>query len=731
MDSKGPECSKRSRSRPSEQEQSSINLYALTMNVEEALNAAAALEAHYGMQYGSSEGDNFGHPETPTIALQNISTSPNDSENVHLLIVHTKHCIAAQLVSCPNNNHHTATSLSPVLELGSVVSQAIIDEQAGEMSDPSTLSFLYGRDEVINCLTIVELEDQNICSRKLPSIETEAKSFIFSVIVGTNHSRVLVTEMMIHHNKTTGWSLEQLHVMLEALPVDSLAVAESIRRKNTKQSTVNQSSQDLIPFQPSGGVSRLSCTYNTTVNPLETETTYIWITYADGTIVRMHHAALFPSVWSEGGESNVSVDDLLSQYNHTALLRCQVMLPPGDDQHVNIVPLPKYYPSPLAPVSFTGGKHQTCYEALVFGKSDAFPTFCVYTSEDQFWEPEPIKKSDNFMVDVVFGGTKAIVGGVVGALRWASTNKDKATSDSAEMEQAIPSTPFPSIWSPPVKLFAGSEFHDVPRIVEDCAVDPDGHYAALSDSLGRVVLLDLSTKQIIRIWKGLRQANSAWVKSSLIQGHQGKSFLVIHSRQRRVVEVFAPRSEKRLASFQVNRDSALATAPTTFTFQKIQKENHLNGRDQSVFVLDSKEITGAASLLKSIDMAAILESARAQSTTEEEVEAVSSSREATMRVQHLKQLLSSDQTEFCTKEDVHEAFCRIKSMNDLSFCLDLVASATMLEEKLGVNGASFQKELLSYCKNILGDRVSEITSGSLAGSAAKLLTKVEYYRRVS
>ena len=40
------------------------------------------------------------------------------------------------------------------------------------------------------------------------------------------------------------------------------------------------------------------------------------------------------------------------------------------------------------------------------------------------------------------------------------------------------------------------------RQVGGIALDPMGRYAALTDNLGRVILLDVPHRQMLRMWKG-------------------------------------------------------------------------------------------------------------------------------------------------------------------------------------------------------------------------------------
>eukprot|EP00523_Entomoneis_sp_CCMP467_P004419 CAMPEP_0168749498 /NCGR_PEP_ID=MMETSP0724-20121128/16748_1 /TAXON_ID=265536 /ORGANISM="Amphiprora sp., Strain CCMP467" /LENGTH=1442 /DNA_ID=CAMNT_0008797411 /DNA_START=144 /DNA_END=4472 /DNA_ORIENTATION=- len=693
------------------------------MNVEEALNTATELEHQYGVKYGQQHDamDNFGHPESPQLALHGLSQKDaNSNENIHLLIVYTKHCIAAQMLSSSNdeNGGTKGGPLSQAIHVGSLIPEQHDNENTAlERSQES--------DEIITCLRIFELENPAICSNSLPTPSKSATRFIIAVTLGTNQSRLFTAELtIVFDSSSQEWSIENSssrHAvsLLEVLPVDNRTVAESIRRKNKgRKASDDKSPETIVPFQPSGGLSSMYCRHDMNVNPMEQETTYVWITYADGTIVRVHHAALFPCVWAEGVDAELSVDDLLLRFKHTALVRYQVRLPPGEEQNVAIVPLPKYFASPFAPVNSEEMNNQ--HEALVFGKTDSMPTLCVYSSEDQFWEPQPTKTTGG-MVDVVLGGTKAIVGGVVGALRWAtSSEQSSGVGSSSDEPEELPSTPFPSIWRLPMSLFAGSEFHDLPRIVEHCAIDPDGQHAAFCDGLGRVLLMDLTTKQIIRMWKGLRLASCTWIRESSSVEESAKTrgntdLLAIHSKQRRVVEVWPSRSGARFASFSVHRGSVLV-------------ENYHPRKEHGAFILDSIDQRGPATALKRID---VKNTQQQQShAPEEPMSAGSSSREATMRVQHLKQILSVGKDMSHAQADVFEAFCAIKSLKDLSSCLDLVATTTLLEDELGANGASFQKRALQYCSSILAETNKNSNETIQSVAAANLSRKVQFYERI-
>lgn len=49
------------------------------------------------------------------------------------------------------------------------------------------------------------------------------------------------------------------------------------------------------------------------------------------------------------------------------------------------------------------------------------------------------------------------------------------------------------------------------RLVSQITMDPMSRFAALADNLGRVILLDVPRRQMLRMWKGYREAQCAWI----------------------------------------------------------------------------------------------------------------------------------------------------------------------------------------------------------------------------
>lgn len=91
------------------------------------------------------------------------------------------------------------------------------------------------------------------------------------------------------------------------------------------------------------------------------------------------------------------------------------------------------------------------------------------------------------------------------------------------------------------------------------ALSPTGRLAAVTDTLGRVLLIDTSRMLVIRMWKGYRNAQCGWM-----HGREGATrplglYLVIYSAQRGIVEVWRARYGPRVFSFAVGGNARLFT----------------------------------------------------------------------------------------------------------------------------------------------------------------------------
>ncbi len=91
-------------------------------------------------------------------------------------------------------------------------------------------------------------------------------------------------------------------------------------------------------------------------------------------------------------------------------------------------------------------------------------------------------------------------------------------------------------------------------------MDPTGHLAACTDMFGRVLLIDVVDNIVVRMWKGLRDAQCGFVQSQS-QGTAWNScimdkepfvmFLAIYAPRRGILEVWRVRSGPREALLDV------------------------------------------------------------------------------------------------------------------------------------------------------------------------------------
>lgn len=107
-----------------------------------------------------------------------------------------------------------------------------------------------------------------------------------------------------------------------------------------------------------------------------------------------------------------------------------------------------------------------------------------------------------------------------------------------------------------------TSLRDRPRKGERIALSPSGAMAAITDSLGRILLVDTQALVVIRLWKGYRDAHCCFLEvpvdsdgasSSTKWSYQGQSkqdlilCLAIHAPRREVVEVWKLRDGPRVS----------------------------------------------------------------------------------------------------------------------------------------------------------------------------------------
>ncbi|KAJ9153504.1 hypothetical protein P3X46_026933 [Hevea brasiliensis] len=111
---------------------------------------------------------------------------------------------------------------------------------------------------------------------------------------------------------------------------------------------------------------------------------------------------------------------------------------------------------------------------------------------------------------------------------------------------------------------------DHPRKGEKLTLSPSGTLAAITDSLGRILLLDTQALVVVRLWKGYRDASCFFMEMLVKRDNAGASSsyyepsksdyclcLAIHAPWKGIIEVWQMRTGPRLLTIQCARGSKL------------------------------------------------------------------------------------------------------------------------------------------------------------------------------
>lgn len=111
---------------------------------------------------------------------------------------------------------------------------------------------------------------------------------------------------------------------------------------------------------------------------------------------------------------------------------------------------------------------------------------------------------------------------------------------------------------------------DHPRKGEQLTLAPSGTLAAITDSLGRILLLDTQALVVVRLWKGYRDANCLFMEMLVGKDTASSSSasyeplksdyclcLAIHAPRKGIVEVWQMRTGPRLLTIQCSKGSKI------------------------------------------------------------------------------------------------------------------------------------------------------------------------------
>mmetsp|Transcript_4547 Transcript_4547/g.5234 ORF Transcript_4547/g.5234 Transcript_4547/m.5234 type:complete len:1732 (+) Transcript_4547:341-5536(+) len=573
---------------------------------------------------------------------------------------------------------------------------------------------------------------------------------------------------------------------------------------------------------------------------------FVWITYGDGTMVRLPKWGFFPLNNNDVGDDNdnvvVDVDringDLLFNNNELGdkLVKARVVINGTkktrkkdessstssttihNDDDVSIIPLPRFFPtllsqplvttvssSPtLAPnhhedidlkeedsgseifcdtgyynVARTSSDHEF-YEAVSYNSNNKTnnnnesnttpaitpPTLSFYTNEDQLYSAthdnainEECERSTVQSIirggTTIIGGTAALAKGVLGGVMGVVLGRSSKTTEEEDLMKGMEigvknmmdnegstmattstiSTLFPSLHEDATNLPIGTAMFDSPRRIVNVSIDPvDGLLMACADNLGRVQLIDLSTKQVVRMWKGLREAACHWIQFpfTIDNGIQTVKYLTIHSRERKIVEVFRLRHGNRVGKYSAG----------SYDAQVVQCVVALPGNESftKCFLVQTSSSTKRC-LAKEImvhddelNKMVIESSSNSNNLTEDEAKLMADNHqslsEGTIQLQLLKQLLTSESAVPSDLDAVYVAFTQITAISDLSRALDLLAVASHFEQ-MGVNDASFHSEVIAHAQDQLNMVMTdEIIVTSNNPLIEELRNKIEFHSRM-
>ena len=104
----------------------------------------------------------------------------------------------------------------------------------------------------------------------------------------------------------------------------------------------------------------------------------------------------------------------------------------------------------------------------------------------------------------------------------------------------------------------------IKRHITSGILDPTGRYCACTDTFNRVLLLDTVDNVIVRMWKGYRDAQCAWVQQEGLDPNKERfsMFLAIYAPRRGILEVWQTRVGPRLILLEVGMNCKLLNTQT-------------------------------------------------------------------------------------------------------------------------------------------------------------------------
>ena len=389
------------------------------------------------------------------------------------------------------------------------------------------------------------------------------------------------------------------------------------------------------------------------------------------------------------------------------------------------------------------------------------PLFSCGSNDKELNEEEQSQDGGlGLVTGAVVGVAAGVFGAAVGAVSWGlgggknrgtrsediKTSKDDGNcdddSDSTDVLSRLRDRPVSEVGT-------GLSMLDPPRNITSIVVDPDGDLAATTDTLGRVLLIELSSKQVVRIWKGVRDASCCWIQaprpSHLSQwGKTNQLYLAIHCRQRRTVEVWRVLHGPRVSIQNVSRDASLVPCIGPASEGSLAK----------CFILDPSSLASTKNVMASVSIIdpevglhlnqvpskkklTTTRKGSNDNTSQPKKQAATTSISSAphqsasdaIQLQLLKQQLASETNLPSSPDAIFDALIQICSLSDLSTALDLLSTATHLEEGMGIQGSSFHCRVVEHCEKRLNS-ASEAHATSNNPHLRALRIKIVYHKQI-
>lgn len=164
-------------------------------------------------------------------------------------------------------------------------------------------------------------------------------------------------------------------------------------------------------------------------------------------------------------------------------------------------------------------------------------------------------KQQGVLTDVA----KAVVNKITSKLpSWLTGSSQPSSQSSEEMQEAINET-----------LYPRHELIDYQRIGCNIWISPSNfQLAAVSDTLGRIMLIDITRGIPVRMWKGYREAQCGFIEvteskqkhsrsESSSEGRRSGLFLIIYAPRKAIIEIWCLQNGPKVATFQCSKNGFL------------------------------------------------------------------------------------------------------------------------------------------------------------------------------